>query len=75
MWYISNKYGTIAQYLAILTLVQEVIYKSLTYNEALHFSKSAKWQKTMQEKYNTLIKNNIWDIVPIPDNQKVLKNK
>ena len=29
----------------------------------------------MQEEYNAFVKNNTWDIVSVPDNQKVLKSK
>lgn len=65
--HISQRYVIIAQHLAMLTIVQEVIHKSFTYSETCHFPKSAKWPKAMQEKYDTLIKNYTWNIVVIPD--------
>ena len=56
-WHVSDKYSIIAQYIAMLTLVQDDIYKLLTYNKDLHSPKSAKWQDAIQEKYNALVKN------------------
>ena len=72
---VSDKYGTIAQYLAMSTLVHEIIYEPLTYNKALHSTESAKWQDAMQQKYNAFVKNHTWDKVFVPDNQKILKDK
>ena len=40
--HVSDKYGIIAQYLVISTLVQEVIHEPLTYNEALRSPESSK---------------------------------
>ena len=73
--HVPDKYGTIAQHLAMSTLVQEVIHEPLTYNEALRSPESAKWQDAMQEEYNALVENHTWDTVSVPDNQKVLKGK
>ena len=41
--YVPDKYGTIAQYLAMSTFVQKVIHEPLIYNEALCSPKSVKW--------------------------------
>lgn len=43
----------------MLTFVSEVVHKPFIYNEFLHFSKSAKWQNVMQEKYNAFVKNHM----------------
>ena len=75
MRHAPQRYGTIAQYLAMSAIVQEVIHELLTFNEALCSSEAALWQKTMQEEYNALVKHHTWDIVYIPDGQKVLKGK
>ena len=41
--HIPNKYGIIAQHLAMSTFVQEVIHEPLIYYKALRFLETAKW--------------------------------
>lgn len=48
------------------SVVKETIYKLLIYNEALCSFEAIQWQNAMQNKYNALIKNYIWDIVYVP---------
>ena len=75
MRHVPDKYGIIAQYLAMSTHIKKVIYELFTYNEALRSPKSAKWQDIIQEKYNAFVENHIWEAVSVPNNQKVLKGK
>ena len=75
MRHAPQRYGTIAQHLAMSTVVQEVIHEPLTFNAALHSPEAAQWQEAMQEEYDALVENHTWDIVYIPDGQKVLKGK
>ena len=69
------QYNTITRHLAMSSVVRKVIYKPFIYNKALHASKAMQWQKAMQEQYNIFIKNHTWDIVYIPKDQKILKEK
>lgn len=57
------------------SIVQEIIYEPLTYDEALRSSEATQWQEAMQEQYDALVENHTWDIVYIPKDQKVLKGK
>jgi hypothetical protein len=31
------------------------------------------WESTMQEEYNSLLKNHTWDLVPLPSRRKLVK--
>ena len=41
-------------------------------NEAL---KNEKWRDAMQQEYNSLIKNHLWELVPLPENAKAIGSK
>ncbi len=55
--YAEQRYGNVAQILAMSIVAQEVIYEPLIYNQALQSPKVVRWQKAMHEKYNTLVAN------------------
>lgn len=57
------------------SVIKKIIYELLTYNEALYSFEAIQWQKAMQEEYDTFVKNHIWNIVYILENQKILKEK
>lgn len=57
------------------SIIKEIIYEFFTYNEIVHSYKAMQWQKAMPEEFNPFIKNYTWDIIHVPKNQKVFKEK
>lgn len=47
----------------------------LTYEEAISGPNSEHWQSAMQSEYNSLIANNVWQLVNRPLNQNIVKCK
>ncbi len=70
-----QRYGNVARHLAMSTIAQEVIHKPLLYNQALQSPEAVRWQETMQEEYDALVENQIWDVFDIPTGHKVLQRK
>ncbi|KAM2398102.1 hypothetical protein ACFXTH_034828 [Malus domestica] len=46
-----------------------------TYEEARAHNDSDKWMKTMESKMDSLLKNDIYELVELPKGRKALKNK
>jgi hypothetical protein len=47
-----------------------------TYNEAVsHPTRGKQWEKSIQEEYDSIIKNQTWTLVPRPKNRKVISCK
>ena len=46
-----------------------------TYKEAMNSAESKKWQEIMQEEFGSLIQNNTWKLLPLPNKRKALSGK
>lgn len=46
-----------------------------TYSEAVNSHDSYKWFLSMKEEYNSLVKNNTWDLVSLPKGRKAVSSK
>lgn len=47
----------------------------LSYDEAIESSETEKWRKAMDEEFEALTKNGVWELVDAPKNRKVVDNK
>ena len=46
-----------------------------TYQEALESAESNEWYQAMMEEYNSLMQNDVWELVEKPNNKKLIKSK
>ena len=46
-----------------------------TYNEAIRSDHAAQWQEAIQSEYHSLIKNEAWDLVDLPEGKHVIGSK
>lgn len=44
-------------------------------NQAMHHTDWLKWKEAMQAKYNSLIKNETWELISLPENQQVITGR
>ena len=49
--------------------------KSEEYKEAIHVDAKEEWKLGMKEEMDSLLKNNTWDLVPLPKGKRVLPKK
>lgn len=46
-----------------------------TVSEALHSDDAENWKTAMQDEYNSLMENNTWRLVSLPEGKKAIRNK
>lgn len=59
----------------LLGLLAFMVSEPLNYKQALIDKNSERWKIAMQEEYNSLVKNNTWDLVERPSNVVIVDNK
>ena len=53
-------------------LVNSVMEEPRTLHEALNGEQSSRWREAMASEYSSLLKNDIWDLVPPPERKNVV---
>jgi hypothetical protein len=46
-----------------------------TYEAAIYGPEGDQWKQAIKEKYNSIIENDTWDLVPLPNRRKALEDK
>ena len=49
-------------------------YVPETFDDAMNGEHAREWREAMDKEYNSLMKNNVWEIVPLPKGRKVMKS-
>src|SRR5262249_50001644 len=52
-----------------------VVGEPSTYEEATRSDDAIKWKQAMDEEYNSLIQNDTWDLVPLPEGRKAIGSR
>lgn len=45
------------------------------YNEAVNCENSHEWKRAMQEEFDSLVKNGTWELVNLPESQRIVDNR
>ena len=70
-----NRYGVVAQHIALSAVAQNEIREPLSYNEAIRSPEAHLWKQAMDEEVSSLYENHTWDLVDPPANTPILKGK
>ena len=56
-------------------LVNSVMEEPKTVHEALNGEQSSRWREAMESAYSSLLKKNIWDLVPSPEGKNIVGSR